>query len=76
MIISEYITTHHSITSMPLLELTDPNHRSTLLRFVAKQAPTCVAEALIARFVAQDMQRGGIDRKTARVELHRQTAEL
>lgn len=65
MLASEFNTVTPALMSLSLAEVANPRYLTPVLEFVAKFAPACVAEALMSRIVAEDMQRTGRDRKTA-----------
>jgi len=65
MSVTEYTTGIHSVLALPLVELAHPKNLPSVLEFIAKLAPPCIAEALIAKIIADLISVSGCTRKTA-----------
>lgn len=65
MSVAEYTTGIHSVLKLPLVELANPQNLPSVLEFIAKLAPPCIAEALITKIIADLVLISGCTRKAA-----------
>lgn len=65
MSVTEYTTGIHSVLALPLVELAHPKNLPSVLEFIAKIAPPCIAEALITKIIADLISVSGCTRKAA-----------
>lgn len=65
MSVTEYTTGTQTILSLPLADLAKPQNLPSVLEFIAKLAPPCIAEALIAKIMADLIAISGCTRKSA-----------
>ena len=65
MSVTEYTTGIHSVLEVPLVELAHPKNLPSVLEFIAKLAPPCIAEALITKIIADLILISGCTRKAA-----------
>lgn len=71
MSVTEYTTGIHSVLALPLVELAHPKNLPSVLEFIAKLAPPCIAEALITKIIADLISVSGCTRKTAISSINR-----
>ncbi|MGP5367247.1 hypothetical protein ACTXN4_07210 [Pseudomonas helleri] len=65
MSVAKYTTEHPSILSLPLVDLAKPENLPSVLEYVAKLAPPCIAEGLISKLIADLIILTGCTRKAA-----------
>jgi hypothetical protein len=65
MSVAKYTTEIPSVLSLPLVELAKPENLASVLEYVAKLAPPCVAEGLISKLIADLVLLTGCTRKAA-----------
>lgn len=65
MSVAKYTTETPSVLSLPLVDLGKPENLASVLEYVAKLAPPCIAEGLISKLIADLVTLTGCTRKAA-----------
>jgi len=65
MSVAKYTTETFSVLRLPLIDLAKPENLPSVLEYIAKFAPPCIAEGLISKLIADLVILTGCTRKAA-----------